>query len=80
MNNIKVIMTTLVLASSVLFTGASFAESHPKMTEDAEMECVTQAELAEMSDDDKANLAAPLCEGDEGDEGEDKSEEAPKTD
>lgn len=74
------LISTLVLAFSSLFTSVSFAESHEKMAENAEMECITQAALAEMSDDEKANLEAPLCTGDEGDEVEVEDKEEVKTD
>lgn len=72
------LISTLVLAFSSLFTSVSFAESHEKMTEEAE--CVTQAALAEMSEDDKASLEAPLCEGEEAEEAAEDKEEEVKAD
>ncbi len=76
MNKTTLLVSTLVLAMSAFFTTASYAESHEKKAEDAdEMECVTVEELAEMSDEDKANMTEPMCTSDEG-EGEEKPKAA----
>ena len=78
MNKTTLFISSIILALSSFITATTFATSHEK-AEEAEVECVTQAALAEMSDEDKANLTAPMCEGDEGeDQSEDK--EAPKAD
>ncbi len=77
MNKTTTLVIALVLAMSSFFTAASYAGSHEEKSTDAEMECVTQAALNEMSEDDKAKLTEDMmCEGDEGDE---KDEEKLKT-
>ncbi|MGK0272134.1 MAG: hypothetical protein ACI88H_002800 [Cocleimonas sp.] len=71
MNKKTLLASTLLVAMSSFVTTTSFATSHDKMTEEAEVECLTQEELAEMTEDEKAEQALPLCEVME-------SEEAPK--
>jgi len=58
----------IVLASSLLlttgFSATGFANEKPEMV-DADavtIECVSAADVEAMSDEDKANLALPICE------------------
>ncbi len=45
------------------------------MEDTDEMECVTEEELEEMSDEEKAKMTEPMCSSDEG-EGEEKPKAA----
>ncbi len=76
MNKKTLLVSTLILAMSAFFTTASYAASHEKKMEDTdEMECVTEEELEEMSDEEKAKMTEPMCSSDEG-EGEEKPKAA----
>ena len=78
MNKTTLLISTIILMLSSFFATITFATSHEK-AEETEVECVTQAALAEMSDEDKAELTESMCEGDEGDE-QDEDKEPPKSD
>ncbi len=60
MNKKTLLASTLLVAMSSFVTTTSFATSHDKMTE--EVECLTQEELAGMTEDEKAEQSLPLCE------------------
>ena len=68
MNKTTLFVSTLVLAMSSFVTTTSFAASHEKMTEDTEVECITQEDLEEMTAEEKAELTSPTCEAMESEE------------
>lgn len=75
MNKIVLFISSSVLAIISFVSMSAYAESH----EIAEIECITQAALSEMTDEAKANQTLSLCIGDEGeDQGQDEDDKPAK--